>query len=277
MKRHFAACMLALALVSCQSVQSTSEPSPAPRLFPTSTATPLPASTATPPPTLTTSPSPTPTSLPDLVRDTFTGATIAYRDAFDSNADRALPEGWESDPEGATTSTEEGQWRIQPADTGPWSAAILYFTQVPITENTGVYLAFKYTGTQEAFTLGLDAVDRTGQRIQLENKAGYSFAMKSDVYLTAHTSRGTHEEDGYFDGGLVLQENTWYDLVLGFDDHGKYIIRIRDTVVPEKEGTHWRSVEEFPTKYYFIGWLSAKRSYLIDDFTIFSFDSIVTR
>jgi hypothetical protein len=277
LKRLIAGYMLALVLVACQTVQSTPEPVPPPQLLPTSSSMPLPTRTPTPEPMLIPNPSPTVILLPDLIGDTFSGASLVYRDTFESDGDRALPGGWTCDPDGAARLTEEGQARIQPKDTGPWSAAILYFSQVPITPNTGGYLAFKPTGTQEAFTLGLDAVDRTGQRIRLEDKAGYSVAMKTDRYLSAHTIQGTHQEDGYFNGDLVLHENTWYDLVLGFEDQGKYIIKIRDTVVPEKEGTYVSNVPEFPTKYYFIGWLSAKRSYLIDDFTIFSFDSIVAR
>jgi len=271
------AIMFALVLVSCNTARSTPQPQTPTPLIPTSTSIPLPGHTPTAEPTLTPNPSPTPVLLPELIDETFSGASIVYRDTTETEADRTLPDGWTCDPNDAARVTEQGQITIQPTDTGPWSYALCYFSRVPITPNTGVYLAFKYSGTEEAFTFGLDAVDRTGQRIKLEDKAGYSFAMKSDVYLTAHTSQGSHEDDGYFDGRLVLQDNTWYDLVMGFDDQGRYIIRIRDTIVPEKEGTHWRDVEEFPTKYYFTSWLSAKRSYLLDDFTIFSFDSIVDR
>ena len=99
----------------------------------------------------------------------------------------------------------------------------------------------------------------------------------SDKVLTAHNVQKTVSTKGPFRGNLKLQENTWYDIALGFDGDKNFIIKLWSPDDPRKQLLYTYKSKEFPTTYYFISWVSAKRSLLIDNFTIFKFDEILEK
>lgn len=262
--------VLVLFLASCQTIQ------PTPTLVPTSTPTLPPTPTNTPEPTFTAEPSPTPIRLPDAINQTFSGISIEQRNSFEYIKDGLIPEGWICEEEFAARATKDNQFKIQPADKGDWSATVFYFSKEKITPGTAVYFTFMYTGDKEAFTLGFDALQGNGQLIKNGEKGFYSVAMQvMEKNLSAHIIQDTFKGEGYFKGDLKLRENTWYDIVLGFDNEENYIIKLWQPDDPETQLTYVRNWKDFPTNYYFIGWVSAKRSLLIDDFTVFKFDSII--
>ena len=210
-----------LFLVSCQAAQPA--PTAIPTLAPTNTSVPLPTSTNTPEPTFTPEPSPTPILLPDVIHQTFSGVSIAYRESFDFTVNSSLPDGWKCDDKSAAAVTTDGQLEIKPKDTGDWSAAVLYFSKERMTPNKAAYFTFMYTGDQEGFTLGFDAIREDGQLIKSDQKGFYSVALQliNGEGLSAHIIQDTFKGDGYFKGDLKLQENTWYDIVLGFQRSGE--------------------------------------------------------
>jgi len=263
-------------LSACQAATPEPIPTQIPSAVPASTSTPLPTSTATLEPTLTPEPSPTPVPLPEMIDQTFSGASLVYSDDFATTDYHAIPQGWEIDQQDAAGVTKDKQFRVQPADTGNWSAAIFYFTKENITPNSGVYFKFKYTGTKEAFTLGFDAVGENGQLIKNGSKGFYSVAMtiENKNIPSAHIIQDTFQGTGYFKGGLKLQEDTWYDVLMGYDTAGNYIIKLWQPENPVKQLLYVRNWEKFPTSYQFISWTSSKRVLWIDDFTVFKFDSI---
>jgi hypothetical protein len=189
----------------------------------------------------------------------------------------SLPDGWKCDDKSAAAVTTGGQLEIKPKDTGDWSAAVLYFSKEKMTPNKAAYFTFMYTGDQEGFTLGFDAIREDGQLIKSDQKGFYSVALQliDGEGLSAHIIQDTFKGDGYFKGDLKLQENTWYDIVLGFDDQENYIIRIWDPNDLGAQLTYTRNWKDFPKEYYFISWISAKRSLALDNFTILKFDSIL--
>jgi len=282
MKHYISALFVfVLFLTSCQAMQPTPTPTQAP--VPTSTFMPLPPSTNTPEPTLTPEPtftpepSPTTIVLPNMFHQTFSNVTIVYRDGFEYVIGGLAPQGWETDERNAIWVTTENQLKAQPADTGyDWSGTVFYFSKEIIVPNSGVYFTFKYIGLLQIFTLGFDAVTKKGERIK--GNDFYSVAMQmDDNFPSAHIIQGTFLGTGYFKGNLRLQEDTWYDIALGFDDKENYIIKIWNPDYPEKQLTYVRNWKDFPTNYHFISWLGAKRSLLIDDFTVFKFDSITLK
>jgi hypothetical protein len=82
---------------------------------------------------------------------------------------------------------------------------------------------------------------------------------------------------GSLKGNLRLQEDTWYNIVLAFDGNQDYLIKIWQPDDPEKQLTYLRNWKDFPDKYYFISWITAKRRLLMDDFTVFKFEEIVQK
>jgi hypothetical protein len=233
------------------------------------THTPLPLPTDTPPP-----PTPTLIAVPEVLDQTFSGVSVIYRDEFPYVMQNLAPQGWESEAEFAMWVTSDNRFKIQPADTGDWSGTVFWFSKERINPNEGVYFDFQYTGTRESFTLGLDDVQANGQRTGRENF--YSVAMQLDQNLAVtHTKRGQFQTGSYFDGNLKLQENTWYTIALAFDGDGNYLIKIWKPDEPDKQLVFRQTLEQYPKSYYFISWISAKRSLLIDDFTVFTFDDLI--
>ena len=260
---------------------------PAPALPPTSvpptftslpTETPLPTNTPVPTATNTPEPTATPVLMPDTLESTFSNPSVIHRDSFEYIMAGLLPNGWECDEKFAGWITEHNQFRIHPTDNGAWSGTVCYFSQERITPNKGVYFTFQYTGGKETFTLGLDTIRTNGERIKLGEDKFHSVALQMEnISVSAHIIREGWQNSTPFKGNLRLKEDTWYEVALGLDNKNNYIIKVWQAENPEQQITYFRTWDDFPHIYYFISWISAKRSLLIDDFTVFKFDEIMEK
>ena len=278
--------VLALILTACGSGQPTADASlppteaPAPTQIPAPTDTPtaLPTPTDTPEPTFTLEPSPTPILLPDVINQTFNGVSVVYGQPFVYHMDGLMPPDWSIDEAYAGWVTKDGQFKIKPENHGAWSGTVFYFSKQTITPNEAVYFTFQYTGSAEGFSLGFDGAQSDGQRIKNDDPAFTSVAMEMDGRtLTAHGLQGKKLTKEYFKGNLQLKENTWYAAVIGLDNNSNFIIKVWQPDAPEKLLTYLHNWKNFPGNYYFISWLTAKRTLLIDKFTVFKFDSLAMK
>ncbi|MGC1376789.1 MAG: hypothetical protein WA821_11210 [Anaerolineales bacterium] len=272
-------------LLACN--MSAAQPTPI-RLIPhTDTPAPLPGDTDTPGPvavatgapesTSTLGPVSTPVALPDELNNIFSGVSVEYQDNFDGAAD-ALPSGWICSEPSAAWVTSDNQFEIKSASQVNGTGMTVYFSRAQITPNTGVYFTFQYSGVVQNFTLGVNAVGSNGQIAAKGQKDFYSVTLEmSDKVLTAHTVQKTVSTKGPFRGDLKLQEGAWYNIALGLDGDKNFIIKLWSPTDPRKQLFYTYKSKEFPTTYYFIGWVSAKRSLLIDNFTIFKFDEILEK
>ena len=188
------------------------------------------------------------------------------------------PLGWECDEEYTAWVTEENNFKIKPKDNGDWSGTVFYFSMDKITPNKGVYFTFKYTGNKESFTLGFDSLNKYGERIAIGEGGFHSVAMQMmDDVASAHILRDAWQGSNFFAGNLKLREDTWYEIALGFDNNNNYIIKIWQPETPTQQLTYFKKWEDFPHEYYFISWVSAKRSISIDDFTVFTFENFAQK
>jgi len=240
--------------------------------------TPAPSSTISPSPTL----EPTPTSivLPDVLHQYFSDINVIYRDEFHFVVQGRTPNGWEiffnSTSHATLSETKDSTFRISTVDDGPWSGILYYYSQEVINPNEGVYFSFKYSGTGDNFTWGIDSFKENGELFEERIDGYYSVAMQMDDFgVSAHIIQGNFQGDGYFKGDLKLQEDTWYDLFLAFDEDENYIIVIWNPETPENQLVYIRQWQDFPKAYYFVSWMSATRSLWMDNFTIFSFDDVI--
>jgi hypothetical protein len=263
---------LVILLVSCQA--SPPPQPPTATSVPTNTALPVPTSTDTPEPTSTPEPSPTPIVLPDTLNQTFSGVSVINRESFEYVLPNTKPLGWGTDENFAIWVTKENQLMAKPTDNGNWSGTVFYFSGEKITPNKGVYFAFKYTGAAESFTLGFDNVNPNGERITGDNF--HSVAMEiRDRQLLVYGTQKRNQVKGAFKGDLKLEEDTWYEIALAYNKNHDFVIKIWDPNDPQKQLTYLRNWQDFPSSYYFISWISAKRSLLIDNFTVFKFNEII--
>lgn len=247
-------------------------PTPTSTSAPTNTASPMPTPTNTPEPTSTPEPSPTPIVLPDTLDQTFTNVSIIHRESFEYVMPNTAPAEWQTDQQYAIWVTEENELKAHslPSTVG----TVFYYSGQIIGPNTGVFLTFKYNGTAESFTLGFDNVTSGGDLIR--GKDFRSVAMEArNQNPIVYGNFGGATAKGTFKGNLTLQEDTWYNIALAFDENQNYIIKIWQPDNPEKQLTYQRVWNDFPDKYYFISWVNSKRSLLIDDFTIFTFGEII--
>jgi DNA-binding CsgD family transcriptional regulator len=236
-----------------------------------------PAPTSTTEPTVTNTPEPTvtPILLPDTLNSTFSNVSIVHRDSFEyaDAINGALPAGWECDQQFAAWITKDNQFQIQPA-----GGTAFWFSKERITPSTGVYFTFKYAGSQENFTLGFDNIDTNGDRIHWQDTNFRSVVMdvRNQTPIVYRNFGGASTKGG-FQGSLRLQEDTWYNIALAFDENQNYLIKVWQPEAPEQQITYLMKWEDYPHEYYFIGWVSPKRSLLIDDFTVFTFEEIVQK
>ena len=93
--------------------------------------------------------------------------------------------------------------------------------------------------------------------------------------LSAHIIQNKFQADGYFKRNIRLQEDTWYQIALGFDEKGDFIIKIWDPDAPQNPLIYLRNWADFPTAYIFISCVRNTRTLWMDDFTIFKFDTII--
>ena len=99
--------------------------------------------------------------------------------------------------------------------------------------------------------------------------------MMNGQALSAHNNQNALQGDENFKGSIKLQEDTWYQIVLGFDEKGDYIIKLWNPNTPTLPLVYYHNWSDFPTDYYLISWVSNLRTLWMDDFTIFKFDSII--
>ena len=255
---------------------------PLPTATPQSTATAVPTSTPSPVPTttkrlestVTPAPSPTPILLPVMIHQMFSDVSIIHHDSFEFIMQGMAPQGWESAEQYAIWVTEDGQLKAEPLDHGTWSGTVFYYTGEKIIPNRGVTFLFKYTGTAEGFSLGFDNINPNGEFIRGDNFHSISLNMLDrDIKLYGIQKR--NQIRGSFKGNLSVQEDVWYNIVLAQDKDHNFIIRLWDPHTPEKHLTYFRNWQEFPTAYYFISFISSKRTLLLDDFIVFKFDEII--
>ena len=128
----FISLFLVIFLTACQvTVQS---PSPTATLQPTNTPPPTSTATDTPVPTSTPEPSPTPIVLPDVLYQSFSGVSVIHHDIFEYRMQGMIPQGWQSDEKYAIRITDENQLKANPADNGPWSGTVFYFSEEKIPD-----------------------------------------------------------------------------------------------------------------------------------------------
>src|SRR5688500_17506651 len=260
--------ILAALVTACQTTPV--EPSAIPSQTPISTN----VLTLSPPATRTVEPSATPISLPDPLKQTFSDISAISIDTFEYVLDNVTPPGWVSDEKYAATVNRDNQLKIHPGGGG----TVFYFSGERITQGKGVYFTFKYTGTAETFTLGFDAINTNGQRIPFEEEGFYSVAMQLNSGNKAPYAYGNNKHsssNGPFEGNINLVEDTWYNIALAYDKKENDIIKIWQPEDPQKQITYLHNWADFPTKYYFISWISSKRTLFIDDFTVFKFKDII--
>jgi hypothetical protein len=264
------------AIVLTEAAKPTSTFTPEPTNTPEPSPTPEPTLTNTSEPSPTPEPSLTPIVLPDVLGQTFSGITIIYRDDFDFIMEGLAPEGWETTEKYSLKETENNELKINGIEE---PGLVFYYPEEVINPGKGVYFKFKYVGTQGTFTLGFDNIQKNGERFANGEDGFHSVAMQmagpGGQVLSAHIMQNKFQGDGYFKGNLKLQEDAWYQIALGFDEKGDYIIKIWDPDAPLSPLTYIRNWADFPTAYYFISWVSTTRTLWMDDFTIFKFDSII--
>jgi hypothetical protein len=261
------------AIAQTEAAKPTNTYTPAPTDTPEPTSTLEPTSTDTPVPTPTPEPSPTPIVLPDVLEQTFSGVTLIYQDNFDFIMEGLAPEGWETTEKYSLRETEKNELKVNGIEI---PGMVFYFPEEVINPGEGVYFKFKYIGTQGALTLGFDNISKTGELIPNGEDGFHSVAMVMDEQtLYAHIVQNKFHGDGYFKGNIRLQEDTWYQIALGFDEKGDYIIKIWDPDATQSPLVYIRNWADFPTSYYFISWISNLRTLWMDDFIIFNFDRIV--
>jgi hypothetical protein len=270
MKLYQLLLIIVILLTACQ--PAAQPPTPTSTSLPTSTSSPPPTSTNTPEPTSTPEPSPTPIVLPDTLHQTFSGVSVIHRDSFEFVIQNAVPAGWQTDQQYAIWVTEENQLKAHPLPSS--FGTVFYYSDKIIDSNMGVYLAFKFMGTTENFTLGFDNVNSNGERIQGADFRSVAMEVRNQNPIV-YGNFGGATAKGSFKGTLTLQEDTWYNVTLAFDENQNYIVKIWQPDNPEKQLTYQRTWEDFPDKYYFISWINSKRSLLIDDFTVFTFEEII--
>jgi hypothetical protein len=279
MQQTFWSAFLALAFLTTLLSGCAPAPAsiPAPTVIPP-TITPLPTDTPiptnTPEPTSTAEPSPTPIVLPGVINETFSGVSITHRETFQYVIQNAVPQGWQTDQQYAIWVTEGNQLKAQPLPSSV--GTVFFYSGEIITPRKGVFLTFKYSGSQESFTLGFDNVTANGERIHGTDFRSVAMEARTQNPIV-YGNFGGATAKGAFKGNLRLQQNTWYNIVLAFDKNQDYIIKIWQPDDPKKQLTYVRNWKDFPDKYYFISWVNSKRSLLIDDFTIFEFDEIIQK
>ena len=181
-----------------------------------------------------------------------------------------MPAGWGTDEKYAIWVTEENRLKAHPLGYG----TVFYFTGEKIIPNTGVTFQFKYTGITESFSLGLDNINPNGEFVRGENFHSISLNMiDRDIKLYGIQKR--NQIRGSFKGNLRVQEDVWYNIVIAQDKDHNFMIRLWDPNAPEKQLTYSRNWQDFPTAYYFISFISTKRTLLLDDFSVFKFDEMI--
>jgi len=274
MKLYRILLVVGLLLTSCQTATqpSIAIPTSLPTSNPTSTSSPIPTATNTLEPTSTPEPSPTPIVLPDIINQTFSGVSITYHDSFEYIMQNLAPQGWQTDQQYGIWVTKENQLEAQPLLSS--IGEVFYYSNEIITPNKGVFFKFKYTGTVQDFTLGFDNVLSNGERVTGADFHSVAVDIKGGSVLV-HGIQRKSQISGSLKGTLKqLHEDTWYNIALAFDKNNNYIIKIWEPDNSENQITHLRNWKDFPNQYYFISWVSSKRTLLIDDFTVFTFDEI---
>ena len=271
---------VAVLLLACQTVSNLQSIVSSPTAstpsgqdsVPVDTQSVLPSVAETSAPADTVAPSPTAVQLPDAVNNIVSGASVKYQDTFDASSTGSSPKGWMSCDNNTTWGFLDGVLSISNDD---GNGTTYYYGDGPITPKEGVYFLFQYVGKKGSITFGFDSY-RNGKPCggYLQN-GYYSVAMElADSVLSAHSIKNAVQKNSKFTGKLTLLENTWYGLVLGYDENDTYFITIWDRTNAGQTLVFRQTYANFPKSYNFIGYMAATRSLKMDDFTIFTFDSI---
>lgn len=269
MKKRNLPSILLLCIWALSACQGT--PIPPTAIPPTDT----PIPTDTPQPTSTVVPSPTTLTYPDVLNESFSNVYVLYKDDFDYKGPSQAPEGWVSKLNGATMSTtRDDNFRIGTRTNS--QGDVFYYAREAIHPGEGVSFSFKYTGTKNTFTLGLDNIDPTGKFVEPRQTGYHSFAMQMNGQsFSAHVIKDAYLQDDPFKGDLKLTENTWYGAVIAIDADKNYFIKVWDLNAPEHQLSYVRSLPDASYTYLFISWIGAERVLWMDEFTIFRFDALV--
>ena len=262
-------------LTSCQPSQPAAAPTQENTPVSTVTPTPLPIPTNTPEPTPTIEPSPTPMTYPEGLDQIYSNPSVLYKDVFNFKIEGREPAGW-FNTEGNLVLREakEGNFRIVPKiDSGGGG---FYFGNEVINPGEGVFFTFQYSGTENVFTWGFDNLNGQGELNQYKTEGYFSFAMQMyDTYPNGHVIEGLDLKDDDFQGDLILQENTWYNITMAIDLDKNCFIKIWEPDSPEKSLVYNHNWPEAANEYYFVSWIGTDRVLRMDDFTIFTFDQLI--
>jgi hypothetical protein len=267
--------VLVCSLVSaCSAQQSTPTEAPTEISVPTSTFTIAPSPTSTPLPTATTEPTITPVPIPSEIQEVFSGINLVWRDDFTYRGMAGTtPLGWSN----MTDTDDNRRVRIIDGDVlkidQPDHGIMYAYTTGTLGPGTGVYVKFKYAGMKNVFTLGMDAIDDTGQMYsyRTENYHSFAFYVENNKRLI-HAIEGPYIKTLKSAGDLKLVEDTWYNLILAVTPENEFVIQIWNSQEPDNRWTTWYTAEKI-NQYYFVGWIDKGRTVFLDDFTFFQFDT----
>jgi len=269
--------LISFVSTSC-SPQSTPIPTVAATIQPTKTATIISSPTSTLEPTTTVEPTQTPVPIPGEIQEAFTGINLVWGDDFTYRGMSGIsPLGWSN----ITDVAENRRIRLIDGDIlkidQPDNGFMYAFTQNTIQPGTGVFVKFKYSGSRDVFTLGIDSIDDLRQLLPYRTKNYHSFAFYvQNQKKLVHTIEGTYIKTLKSSGDYKLVEDTWYNMILAITPDKDYVIQIWNPQEPEKRQTTWYSAEK-SQQYYFVGWIDKDRSIFLDDFTIFQFEKSTIR
>jgi hypothetical protein len=264
--------VISIVLLASCAPQPSTFPTEVPTIEPTSpsTTTPQPSPTLTP--TSTTEPSPTPLPIPAEVLDTFSDITLIHYDDFIYRGLKGVtPQGWLNNND----ESENRRIRIIEGDIvkidQPDASFGYIYSDKKIVPGTGIFLKFKYLGSKNIFTLGMDAVNDEGDIYSYRTEPYHSFAFYvQNQKRLVHAIEGQYIKTLKSEGDLKLVEDTWYNLILAITPEKQYVIQIWNPDQPEQRFTTTYTTD-LSKEYYFIGWVDKGRTIYLDDFTLFNF------
>lgn len=238
---------------------------------PTTTPTPEPTATQTsePPqtPTFTPTMEPTPTlALSDVVRNTYGGVEVIYRDEFDKVLPGFPPLGWQTDGEKVFT-TGDSSLEINGRN------VVAYLDSETIEVNEAVIVRFKFAPGAH-FTIGIDGL-RQGQRIPAFQPGFRSISVEFKNSPLAYYVREQNHYYGRFEGDLKLLPDIWYMYTEGFAPGKQFVIKIWDPENLKNVLIHTRQQDDMTNENIFIMWVNQGSRLFIDDLTIIKFSALL--
>jgi hypothetical protein len=215
--------------------------------------------TATPPPTPTTPPSPTPIDLPlpAIIKQHLTNPAVVSLDRFEALA----ADDWKFDAEWATTSDNQTQI-LGHAD---WATYLDRVT--PLSEGSAVYLRFK---ADENAEYGAYFESGAWDTPQYKRFGIYGLYPETNGFRGADAI--PREE---LSGGLEVQPDVWYDLLLAVAPNGKFAAVIWDPDDPSANDSWAGTVDVRWKGQPWTFAITANNGYLwIDDFAVLTFTDL---